>query len=126
MIKEGEGDVPCTYEDTEGLLTICYGNLLEVGTQHEANQRRREVANVGGNYDQLMSAKTSGQKQCLSRPQCDQLFEYQLAIARREKNAMFGTSVGCEAADHVLVDLIYNLGTTRLSKFRNMRRAVGQ
>ena len=35
-----------------------------------------------------------------------------------------GPTVGCEAADHVLVDLIYNLGTTRLSKFKNMRRAI--
>ena len=52
--------MPCTYEDTEHLLTICYGYLLEVGSQSEANKRRREVASVGGDYDLLMSAKTSG------------------------------------------------------------------
>ena len=49
LIIQAEGLRLCTYKDTVGIPTICYGFNLKV------SEARAEVAAVGGNYDALLA-----------------------------------------------------------------------
>ena len=49
--------------------------------------------------------------------QCNQLLDKMIRSARNDYNSLFKESVTCECAEHVLIDMAYNLGRTGLSKF---------
>ena len=58
LIKDGEGYRQCTYRDTMGIRTVCYGFNLERGNA------RSQVQAAGGNYDNLMAGGCANQNIC--------------------------------------------------------------
>ena len=58
LIKDGEGYRQCTYKDTMGIKTVCYGFNLERGNA------KSEVTNAGGDYNSLMSGGCANQNIC--------------------------------------------------------------
>ena len=104
LIIQAEGLRLCTYKDTVGVPTICYGFNLKV------SEARAAVQSVGGNYDAVMAGG------CLSQTQCSQLLEKDLPKARADQRAIYGT-LSCPCANNVTVDMVYNLGKAGLSGF---------
>ena len=47
-----------------------------------------------------------------------------ISSARKDYNSLYGESVTCKCAEHVLVDMAYNLGRTRLGKFTKFNAHV--
>ena len=105
LIKDGEGYRQCTYKDTMGIKTVCYGFNLERGNA------RGEVSAAGGDYNALMSGG------CANQNICNKLLDVEVRSARSAAKRQFG-SVGCAAAQAVTVDLMYNLGPGTLGQFK--------
>ena len=107
LIKQGEGLRLCTYKDTMGIKTTCYGFNLE-----RSNAQSR-VQSAGGNWATI---NTVGG--CTTQGVCDNLLNVEVQSARQGKANIFGAgSVGCGNADAVTVDLVYNLGEGGLRGF---------
>ena len=104
LIKDGEGYRQCTYKDTMGIRTVCYGFNLERGNA------RSEVQAAGGNYDSLMAGG------CANQNICNKLLDTEVKIARKNAQSIFGT-LSCPAAQAVAVDMTYNLGAATLGQF---------
>ena len=125
LIKQGEGLRLCTYKDTMGIKTVCYGFNLE-----RSNAQSRVTA-AGGSWATLN--QVGG---CTSQGVCDKLLNVEVQSARQGKANIFGAgSVGCGNADAVTVDLTYNLGEGGLRGFpkfianikaRNWNGAAGE
>ena len=64
LIKESEGFSSCTYKDTKGIKTVCYGFNLERGFT-----AKKEVAAVSGDYTSLINGG------CASQSVCDKLLD---------------------------------------------------
>ena len=111
LIKDGEGLRLCTYIDTMGYKTVCYGFNLDRGST------RTTVQNAGGNYDALM--KVGG---CTTQTVCNKLLDKEVASARTiGKNFV---TVSCPAAQAVVTDMAYNLGAGGLGQFKNFKAAL--
>ena len=109
LIKQGEGLRLCTYKDSVGIKTVCYGFNLQ-----RSNAQARVKA-AGGNWAAI--DKVGG---CTTQAVCNKLLDVEIQSARTGKKNIFGAkSVGCANADAVLVDLTYNLGQGGLSQFKN-------
>ena len=50
LVKDGEGLRTCTYKDTKGIKTVCYGFNLERGTT-----AKNLIASVGGDYNAVLA-----------------------------------------------------------------------
>ena len=110
LIKDGEGNRLCTYKDTKGIKTVCVGFNLERGAT-----ARNQVNNAGGNYDQLNAVGA-----CTTQAVCDKLLNNELAAARSNGKSVVGT-VACQAAQDVVTDLAYNLGSNGLAQFKKFK-----
>ena len=103
LIKRHEGYKNCSYKDSKGHSTICYGFNLD------RSNARSEITSVGGDFDKVYKGGY------LNRTQCDTLLNEDIKVAERDEVAVFGTVCGC--VKYVLVDMSYNLGLTKLKKF---------
>lgn len=94
LMKIHEGEKLHLYEDTKGVQTI----------------------GVGYNI----------QEHGLPQYVVDQLLEKSLLIAELECWKMIGSDMNKlnEVRQHVLINMMFNLGRTRLSKFKKMRKAI--
>ena len=106
LIKEGEGYRACTYLDTVGIKTVCYGFNLERGDS------KSRVQAAGGDWNTLN--QVGG---CTTQSVCDKLLQKEVDIARNGKKNIYGSKVGCSNADAVLVDLVYNNGEAGMRGF---------
>ena len=114
LIKDGEGLRLCTYKDTMGIKTVCYGFNLERGSS-----ARSRVNAAGGNYDQLNKVGA-----CTTQSVCNKLLDTEVKNARSIVSSQYGNSIKCPAAKAVVVDMAYNLGSGGLSQFRNFKAAI--
>ena len=106
LIKDGEGYRQCTYKDTMGIKTVCYGFNLERGSA-----AKNAVARAGGDYNSLINGG------CANQNICNKLLDFEVQSARGIAQRQFG-SVSCPAAKAVTVDLAYNLGAGGIAGFR--------
>ena len=112
LVKDGEGLRLCTYLDTMGIKTTCYGYNLQSHT-------RSQIEAAGGNYNTMM--QVGG---CTTQSVCNNLLETEMGSARAGKVRVYGSSVGCRDADAVLVDFVYNLGEGGARGFPSMNAAI--
>ena len=112
LIKQGEGFRSCTYKDTMGIKTVCYGFNLERGST-----ARNEVSAAGGDYNSLINGG------CASQSVCNKLLDKEVQNARSIVRSQYG-SISCPAAQAVVVDLAYNLGSGGLAGFRNFKANI--
>jgi GH24 family phage-related lysozyme (muramidase) len=111
LIEQAEGFRACTYVDTTGHRTICYGFNLEVGSA------RSRVEGVGGNWNDVYN--NNG---CLSNSQCVQLLSAEVTIATGNAQRIFGTQCPCIQA--VLIDMTYNMGLSGMSSFTTFNSLI--
>ena len=93
------------YYDTMGIPTCCYGYNLKNGNA------RSQVSKAGGNYDSIMAG------QAISQSVCNNLLDFEIAVSKKDKQALFG-GLKCKAADDVAVDMTYNMGYGTMSQFK--------
>jgi lysozyme len=102
QIKRHEGEVLEIYEDSLGLKTLGIGHLLTEDDEH---------------YDWPVG-------QSVDQEIVDAYFEIDFAIHVVETIHVFGDSIEFyslpEDIQHVLVNMCFNLGAPRLSKFKKM------
>ena len=111
LIKQGEGFKLCTYKDTMGIKTVCYGFNLEKSGASSA------VASAGGNYSDLINGG------CATQTVCNNLLDKEVQVARGIVSSQYG-SISCPAAQAVVVDMAYNLGSGGLSSFVRFKAAI--
>jgi lysozyme len=104
LIMAAEGLRLCTYVDTTGHKTICYGFNLETAGAEAAVQA------VGGNWDSVYNHGG-----CLTNQQCVQLLTPAVNSAARSEASIFGPTCDCISA--VLTDMTYNLGASGMASF---------
>ena len=114
LIKSAEGLELCTYTDTTGHPTICYGYNLDNGSASS------DIAAVGGNYNDVINGG------CLTKSQCSDLLTPQVNIARNCEKDIYGNKISCACAKNVLVDMCYNLGEGGLSGFYTFNSLMEQ
>lgn len=127
MIARHEGRRNCVYDDvtserlypgdkSEGNRTIAVGFNLE-----RADARER-IESIGLNFEDVYSGKD-----CLSEKQIDYFLEGDIKMASEDARKYLGTenfdSLPKLARD-VLVDMSFNLGYNRLSKFKKLKSAL--
>ena len=114
LIKISEGFRSCTYKDSVGIKTICYGYNLE------RSCAPADIKSVGGDYDAVMAGG------CLSQSQCDSLLNKEIVSARNGEKAIYGNKISCQCATSVLVDMTYNLGQAGLASFYTFNSLMEQ
>ena len=111
IIKDHEGYRPQVYKDSVGKPTIGIGFNL---TRSDA---RALIKRVGADYDQVLTGK-----QLLNDKQINTLFELSLRTAYKDAEKfipdLFNQPRNVKLA---LIDLAFNLGYDRLSKFKNTK-----
>ena len=114
LIKDGEGLRLCTYKDTMGIKTVCYGFNLERGSS-----ARSRVEAAGENYDRLNNVGA-----CTTQAVCDKLLSTEVQNARNIVQQQYGNTISCPAAKAVIVDMAYNLGSGGLAQFKNFKSSI--
>ncbi|EDQ86225.1 uncharacterized protein MONBRDRAFT_38498 [Monosiga brevicollis MX1] len=104
LIKSAEGFRSCTYVDTTGHKTICYGFNLD------ASGAKQKIESVGGDWNKIYN--DGG---CLSESQCTTLLEGEVKNAAASAVSVFGSQCSCIEA--VLTDMTYNLGKAGIESF---------
>lgn len=105
LIKMGEGYRSCTYLDTMGIPTVCYGyNLNNYGAA-------QAVANAGGDYNSLKNVGS-----CTTQSVCDNLLQMAVNSATSSAQSIYGT-LSCSYAQAVATDMTYNLGASGMASF---------
>ena len=112
LIKDAEGLKLCTYKDTMGIKTVCYGFNLE------RSSASRSVAAAGGNYNSLINMG------CATQSVCDNLLNTEVQSARSIVDSQYGSSISCPAAHAVVVDMAYNMGSGGLAQFKNFKKSL--
>lgn len=104
-----EGVRASVYKDTKGIPTIGVGfNLLKEGA-------RELIEGVGADYDAIRSGRAA-----LSREQIIDLMEEDIRTAVADAKSIFSNFDQLDGLrQRALVDLAFNLGRSRLSKFKN-------
>ena len=118
LIEAAEGYRDCTYVDTTGHKTICYGFNLAAGGA------KSKVESVGGNWDRVYNhcaCGTSGAG-CLNQHQCAELLSGAVSAAEAGARRVFGNQCPCIMA--VLTDMTYNLGEGGISSFTTFKRYI--
>ena len=114
LIKVSEGFRACTYKDSVGIKTICYGYNLQ------RSCAKADIASVGGDYNAVMAGG------CLSQTQCDSLLNKEIVSARNGEKQIYGNKISCQCASSVLVDMTYNLGEAGLASFNTFNSLMEQ
>ena len=112
LIKQGEGFRACTYKDTKGIKTVCYGFNLERGAT-----AKNAVSAAGGDYNSLINGG------CATQSVCNKLLDKEVQSARSTVRSQYG-SISCPAAQAVVVDLAYNLGGGGLAQFKKFKANI--
>lgn len=109
-----EGIKPSVYEDTKGKRTIGIGFNLD-----EASNRKKAEA-VGLNVQDMISGKKT-----LSKKEMKMLYNESVKQAADDANAYL-SKAGRQplVVQKVLIDMAFNLGRTKLNKFKEMRKAL--
>ena len=118
LIESAEGYRDCTYVDTTGHKTICYGFNLA------ANGAESKIQSVGGNWNTVYNhcaCGTSGAG-CLSQNQCAELLSGAVQQAAEGAERVFGNQCPCIQA--VLTDMTYNLGEAGISTFGTFKSYI--
>mmetsp|Transcript_482 Transcript_482/g.947 ORF Transcript_482/g.947 Transcript_482/m.947 type:complete len:111 (+) Transcript_482:37-369(+) len=87
LIEDGEGLRLCTYKDTKGIKTVCYGFNLERGSS-----ARSRVQAAGEDYNKLLNMG------CTTQPVCEKLLSTEVQSARGIVQSQYGNSISCPAA----------------------------
>jgi len=108
-----EGVEPSVYKDTKGKRTIGIGFNLD-----EPSNRKKAEA-IGLNVQDMLSGRT------LSDKEIKMLYNESIKQAANDANA-FLPRAGKQppVVQKVLIDMAFNLGLTKLNKFKNMRAAL--
>jgi GH24 family phage-related lysozyme (muramidase) len=109
-----EGVRSSVYRDTKGIPTVGVGfNLTKPGA-------RELIEGVGANYDDIRSGRAA-----LSRQQIVQLMSDDIETAINDARSLFSNFDELDGRrQRALIDLAFNMGRTRLAKFRETRRAI--
>lgn len=114
LIEKHEGRRAAVYTDTDGNLTI------GIGLNLDAQGAQETCASCGVDFDGLRSGTAT-----LEDTQIDQLFEVQLNAA------IYGAQCQVQNfnalpdnAQAVVVDMVFNLGSTGFAKFRKLIAAL--
>jgi GH24 family phage-related lysozyme (muramidase) len=112
LIEKAEGFRACTYTDTTGHKTICYGfNLATSGAKEKVEQ-------VGGDFAKVWAGG------CLTQHQCAELLESEVKLAAAAEHHVFGSI--CSCIDAVLTDMTYNLGEAGIESFTTFRSLIAK
>ena len=87
LIKSAEGYRSCTYKDTKGIKTVCYGFNLERGSTS-----KNRVAQAGGDYNSLINGG------CTTQTVCNNLLTPEVQSARNTVQQQYGNTISCPAA----------------------------
>jgi len=113
-LREHEGYRHTAYYDTRGNPTIGIGfNLMKNGA-------KPRIESLGLNYKDVLNKEVS-----LTDEQINTLFEYDLLIATSDAISFLPNLV--EQPDEVkivIIDMVFNMGLTRLNKFKRFRQAL--
>lgn len=116
-IRANEGVRKSTYKDTVGIKTVGVGFNLEEG---QSVEKLRKVGFNDGEITELMSGKRT-----LLTSQVEQLFDLSLEQAHKDVVKLVPNFEELPfEVRKVLMDMSYNLGYTRLAKFRKMLSAA--
>tara|TARA_R110002167_G_scaffold140867_1_gene328850 strand:- start:1368 stop:1919 length:552 start_codon:yes stop_codon:yes gene_type:complete len=109
-----EGVEPSVYTDTKGKRTIGIGFNLD-----EPSNRKKAEA-VGLNVQDMLSGKKT-----LSDKEIKLLYNESIKQATKDANAYL-PKAGRQPpiVQKILIDMAFNLGRTKLNKFKNMRSAL--
>ena len=114
FVEEYEGREHLSYPDSLGIMTIGVGFNLERG------DARATIEAMGIDYELLL-----GQQVQLTDEQIDQLLDEDLDTAEWEAREIFPEFDDIdENRRRVIVDMLFNLGKTRFSGFRNAIQAI--
>ncbi|MFH1452126.1 MAG: glycoside hydrolase family protein [archaeon] len=115
MIIRHEGLRTVSYDDSLGVRTIGVGHNLE------REDSRREIEGFGLNYDRVYSGK-----QAITREQAYALMRNDLEIAKSDARKYVGNSFDelPIPAQDVIEDMAFNLGYSRLSGFKKLRKEL--
>lgn len=115
MFKENEGMKDSVYEDTKGNRTIGIGFNLE----DESN--KKVVKDLGLDIDEIFAGKKLKEQDVL------RLYNHSLRQAFSDA-AKFDPNFQSrpEPVKKAIVDMAFNLGLTKLNKFKEMRKALMQ
>ena len=111
QIKEHEGFRGAPYDDSVGVKTVGYGRNLEANPITKAEWKA-----IGGKRD--LSKKP------LTEQEADVLFQNDLKRAKKDAASIAGYSKLSATRRGVLVDMAFNLGKSRLSKFTKFLKAL--
>lgn len=116
MLKDHEGYSLTMYPDSRGIETIGIGyNLRKPGA-------REEITSLGLDYDQVLQGK-----QKITDQQARQLFNDDVQEAKADLQKVIpNLSSHPQNVQDVLTDMIFNLGVTRFSKFKELIDAVNR
>jgi len=115
MIARHEGIRNTAYDDSMGVRTIGIGfNLEKIGA-------RERIEKLGFDYNKIYSGKQS-----INVDVAYKLMEDDIEIATSDARKYIGSKFDelPKKAQNVLIDMSYNLGYTRLSKFKNLRKEI--
>ena len=113
--KLNEGYKPCVYTDTLGHPTVGIGFNLDRA------DARRKLSAVGADYDQVRAGRA-----CLSSYQIQKLFTDDMANAVSCASSWLSSIWWQMSSDKqsAVADMVFNMGCSRLRKFRNMKAAL--
>lgn len=116
FIAKHEGRRSKVYSDSRGILTI------GIGWNLEDKQSADICEHFGLNLDKLKSGE-----QCLSDEQIDQVYDYQVTQTISSASGLLvGFMAMPDNVQAVVVDMIFNLGLPRFSKFRDTIAALNR
>ncbi len=112
----GEGCRKSVYRDSLGIPTIGIGCNLNVTSNQDL------IRSMGIDPQQLIAGSES-----LSDEQINRIFSCQINDCKKNVLRLFGNFENLSPLRQiVLLDMIFNLGYQRLSKFKNLRQAVSE
>ncbi len=115
MISRHEGLRNFAYDDSLGIRTIGIGFNLE------RSDAKEKISELGLNFSDVYSGKLE-----ISDSQAYSLMSEDIENSTLDAKKYIGKNFDSLPLDvqHVLIDMSYNLGYTRLSKFKNLRKEI--
>lgn len=113
LVEKHEGRRPTAYYDSKGKLTIGVGFNLDDPIA------KQTIESFGWNYDDLRNGVA------LSDAQIDELLDHSINVAINTAQALFPSfDFLPDNVQAVLADMSFNMGSTKLSKFIELRKAI--
>jgi GH24 family phage-related lysozyme (muramidase) len=115
MISRHEGLRNFAYDDSLGVRTI------GVGFNLERSDAKEKISELGLNFSEVYSGKSE-----ISNSQAYFLMNEDIKNSTLDAKKYIGKDFDNLPLDakHVLIDMSYNLGYSRLSKFKNFRKEI--